>query len=109
MPAPSTLSQSTFTTSTSIQNNNGSISVGNPNLFNAASPAGPDGLYLTGDDGLRIRSGYIAQNLVYARPADFADLDGDGNTTELLPYDAAGVAYPSNPPYNAGAYQTVEP
>jgi len=109
LPAKSTLSQSTFTTSTSIQNNNGSISVGNPNLFNAASPAGPDGLYLTGDDGLRIRSGSIAQNLVYARPADFADLDGDGNTTELLPYDAAGVAFPSNPPYNAGAYQTVEP
>ena len=109
LPAPSTLSQSTFTTSTSIQNNNGSISVGNPNLFNAASPAGPDGLYLTGDDGLKIRSGSIAQNLVYARPADFADLDGDGNTTELLPYDAAGVAYPSNLPYNAGAYQTVAP
>jgi len=109
LPAPSTLSQSTFTTSTSIQNNNGSISVGNPNLFNAASPAGPDGLYLTGDDGLRIRSGSIAQNLVYARPADFADLDGDGNTTELLPYDAAGEPFAPNPPYNAGAYQTVAP
>ena len=109
LPAPSTLSQSTFTTSTSIQNNNGSISVGNPNLFNAASPAGLDGLYLTVDDGLMIRSGSIAQNLVYARPADFADLDGDGNTTELLPYDAAGAPFGPNPPYNAGAYQTVAP
>ena len=110
LPAPSTLSQSTFTTSTSIQNNNGSISVGNPNLFNAANPTGLDGLYLSADDGLRIRSGSIAQNLVTSvRPADFADLDEDGNTTELLPYDAAGVPFAPNPPYNAGAYQMVAP
>ena len=56
---------------------------------------GADELYLTTDDGLRILSGSIAQNLVTsAQPNDFADLDEDGNTTELLPYDAAGVAYP---------------
>jgi hypothetical protein len=70
---------------------------------------GADGLYLTTDDGLRIRSGSIAQNLVTsAQPNDFADLDEDSNTTELLPYDAAGADYPSIP-YNAGAYQTGAP
>jgi hypothetical protein len=72
--------------------------------------AGGDGAWLTADDGLRIKNrspviGLVRNNL----PSDFADLDEDGNTTELLPYDAAGVAYPSNPPYNAGAYQTVAP
>ena len=109
LPAPSTLSQSIFSTGSSLTNNNGTLRNGNPNFYAANSIFGADGLYLTTDDGLRIRSGSIAQNFVSARPADFADLDEDGNTTELLPYDAAGVAYPSNPPYNAGAYQTVAP
>jgi hypothetical protein len=110
LPAPSTLSQSVFSTGSSLTNNNGTLRNGNPNFYAANSIFGADGLYLTTDDGLRIRSGSIAQNLVTsARPNDFADLDEDGNTTELLPYDAAGVAYPSNPPYNAGAYQTVAP
>ena len=71
--------------------------------------AGNDGVYLTTDDGLRIRSGSIAQNLVSARPVDFADLDEDGNTSELLPYDAAGVPFGPGPSYNAGAYQMVAP
>jgi hypothetical protein len=67
-------------------------------------------MWFTADDGLKIGAGSPALGIVTsARPADFADLDEDGNTTELLPYDAAGVAYPSNPPYNAGAYQTVAP
>jgi hypothetical protein len=72
--------------------------------------AGNDGVYLTTDDGLRIGAGSIAQNLVTnALPNDFADLDEDGNTTEPLPHDAAGVTYPANPPYDAGAYQAFGP
>jgi hypothetical protein len=57
----------------------------------------------------RIRSTSPARGIVSGRPADFADLDEDGNTTELLPYDAAGVPFAPNPPYNAGAYQTAAP
>jgi hypothetical protein len=110
LPGPSTLSQSVFSTGSSLTNNNGTLRNGNPNFYAANSIFGADGLYLTTDDGLRIRSGSIAQNLVTsARPNDFADLDEDGNTTELLPYDAAGEPFAPNPPYNAGAYQTVAP
>jgi hypothetical protein len=109
LPAPSTLSQSVFSTGTSLMNNIGTLRNGNPGFMAANNIAGNDGVYLTTDDGLRIRSGSIAQNLVSARPVDFADLDEDGNTSELLPYDAAGVPFAPNPPYNAGAYQTVAP
>jgi hypothetical protein len=109
LPAPSTLSQSVFSTGTSLMNNIGTLRNGSPNFIAANSISGTDGLYLTADDGLRIRSGSIAQNFVSARPADFADLDEDGNTIELLPYDAAEVPFAPNPPYNAGAYQTVAP
>jgi hypothetical protein len=109
LPAPSTLSQSVFSTGTSLMNNIGTLRNGSPGFMAANNIAGNDGVYLTTDDGLRIRSGSIAQNFVSARPVDFADLDGDGNTTELLPYDAAGVPFAPNPPYNAGAYQTVAP
>jgi hypothetical protein len=67
-------------------------------------------MWFTADDGLRIGSGSSARGIVNSvHPADFADLDEDGNTSELLPYDAAGVPFAPNPPYNAGAYQTVAP
>jgi hypothetical protein len=108
-PSYSTLSLS-LTTTGPIYNNTGTIMGGNPQFADTAQPAGADGMWFTADDGLKIGAGSPALGIVTsARPADFADLDEDGNTTELLPYDAAGVAYPSNPPYNAGAYQTVAP
>jgi hypothetical protein len=57
---------------------------------------------------LKISAGSPALGIVTsARPADFADLDEDGNTTELLPVDAQGLAYNANPNYNAGAYQAT--
>jgi hypothetical protein len=108
-PAPSRLT-GTVTTTGYLYNNTGTIVAGNPQFADTAQPAGADGMWFTADDGLKIGAGSSALSIVSSvRPADFADLDEDGNTTELLPYDAAGVAYPSNPPYNAGAYQTVAP
>ena len=108
-PRPSTLT-GTLTTSGVLYNNTGTIVGGNPQFADAAQPAGADGIWFTADDGLRIGSGSSAREIVNSvRPADFADLDEDGNTTELLPYDAAGVTFAPNPPYNAGAYQTVAP
>jgi len=99
-----------LTTTGSIYNNTGTIVGGNPQFADEAQPAGADGMWFTADDGLRIGSGSSAREIVNSvRPADFADLDEDGNTTELLPYDAAGVTFAPNPPYNAGAYQTVAP
>jgi hypothetical protein len=109
LPAPSMISQSVFSTITSLTNNNGTLRNGNPSFAAPNNIGGMDGLYLTIDDGLRIRSGSLGLGIVTSRPNDFADLDEDGNTTELLPCDAAGIPLSPNPPYNAGAYQTVAP
>jgi len=107
-PAPTQLS-GTVTTTGSLYNNTGTIVGGNPRFADPTQPAGADGMWFTADDGLRIGAGSSARGIVNSvRPADFADLDEDGNTTELLPYDAAGADYPSIP-YNAGAYQTGAP
>ncbi|NCY22048.1 hypothetical protein EBX31_08845, partial [bacterium] len=103
----STLSVS-LTTSGVIYNNTGTIVGGNPRFADPARPAGADGIWFTADDGLKISAGSPALGIVTgARPADFADLDEDGNTTELLPVDAEGAAYNASPNYNAGAYQTT--
>ena len=103
----STLSLS-LTTSGVINNNTGTIVRGNPQFADPARPAGADGIWFTADDGLKIAAGSSALGIVSsARPADFADLDEDGNTNELLPVDAEGVAYNASPNYNSGAYQTT--
>jgi hypothetical protein len=105
-PAPTQLS-GTVTTTGSLYNNTGTIVGGNPQFADPARPAGADGIWFTADDGFKIAAGSSALGIVTsARPADFGDLDEDGNTTELLPVDAEGAAYNASPNYNAGAYQT---
>jgi hypothetical protein len=37
-------------------------------------------------------------------PVDFADADGDGNLTEVLPFDAAGNPF-GIAPFDVGPYQ----
>jgi hypothetical protein len=91
----------TLTASGFLPYNSGTLRIGIPHFASISNLNGPDELYLTDDDGLRIRSGSPAQGIVTTRPSDFVDLDDDGNTTELLPCDAADV------PYHAGAYQTL--
>ena len=106
----STRLNQTLVTAGSLANNIGTIIGSDPLFFGPINPEGADGLWFTEDDGLRIRAGSPAALLANsARPNDFADLDDDGNTTEPLPFDAAGVAYPANPPYHAGPYQTLAP
>ena len=53
---------------------------------------GPDGIIGTEDDNLRllVDSNCIDAGDNTAVPADIADLDGDGNTTEPTPYDLDG-------------------
>jgi hypothetical protein len=64
-----------------------------PLFLAPTNPAGPDGLWRSHDDGLRL-SGLSPgidsgnNNLVYA---DWADLDGDGNASEAAPFDLAGA------------------
>jgi parallel beta-helix repeat protein len=73
----------------------GNISA-DPNFVRAASP-GADGTWGTADDDygdLRLPAGSpcIDAGRNADVPADAADLDGDGNTTEPLPLDLAGKA-----------------
>lgn len=69
---------------------NGNISA-DP-LFTRQTSPGPDGIWGTADDDfgdLRLRSGSpcIDAGDNARVPADMLDLDGDGNTTEPLPFD----------------------
>lgn len=80
-------------------------------------PAGVDGAAGTPDDNLRlaIKSPAADSGDNAAVPADAADVDEDGDTTETLPLDIDGEARISNDPYvpsdgavvNRGAYEQI--
>jgi hypothetical protein len=66
-------------------------------LFVRNPSAGPDGVWGTSDDDfgdLRLRAGSpcIDAGDNAALPPDHLDLDGDGDTTEPVPFDLAGLA-----------------
>ena len=63
-----------------------------PLFVDIDNPIGPDGIWFTEDDGLRVKSSSSAINSGYndSLPRDSNDLDKDGNTTEPIPYDASG-------------------
>jgi len=64
-----------------------------PQFVDAATPAGPDGIIGTTDDGAAITAGSPAVDAgdTDALPTDTTDLDDDGNTSELLPVDLTGA------------------
>jgi hypothetical protein len=84
-----------------------------------ADPNGPDDILGTADDDLRILPGSpcIDAGSSPAVPADIADLDGDGNTSEPTPLDLAGkkrfvddprtpnTGIPGSPVVDMGAYE----
>ena len=91
-------------------NSNGitSLKAGNPVFYDSKLPLGEDNVFATFDDGLKIMGSSDATKLGgNVRPLDFCDIDNDGNTSELLPFDAEGAAYESSGPYHAGAYQRL--
>jgi len=103
-----------------ISENNGSSTIdgGNnidadPLFANASDPDGPDDIPATDDDGLRLLPGSPALDAGDngALPPDIADLDGDGNTAEPIPFDIAGSDRirdnnPDTPPtVDLGAYE----
>lgn len=86
-------------------------------LFVRPAGPGPDGQWGTADDdygNLRLRSGSpcIDAGDNAAVPADTLDLDGDGDTTEPMPFDLAGmprfVDDPATPDTGAGIPPIVD-
>jgi hypothetical protein len=76
-----------------------------PDIFSARFvPLGPDGSYGTSDDGLRPLPAAPKVSVPGPLPVDFADADGDGNFTEVLPFDAVGSPF-GVAPFDAGPYQ----
>jgi hypothetical protein len=82
---------------------------GNPGFYNSSSLAGTDGIWGTEDDGLRLVTNPSAPAVglvLLAPPADFVDLDEDGDFSEPLPVEVLqNVSFASQAPFQAGCYQ----
>jgi len=91
----------------SLYNNTGTILSGNPSFLNSQDPMGRDGQFFSSDDGFNLSSrDQVAKSKVTGGilPADFADLDDDGNFSEPLPVDIQGQPMRRRS-WNAGCYQ----
>jgi predicted outer membrane repeat protein len=93
---------------------NASTNVNADPLFaDGSDPDGPDDVPATADDGLRLSAGSPALDAGdnAALPSDTGDLDGDGDTTEPIPFDITGSDRvrdnnPDTPPtVDLGAYE----
>jgi uncharacterized repeat protein (TIGR02543 family) len=78
-----------------------------PLFVNLDNPIGPDGIWFTADDGLRLRSGSPAINagINSDLSPDSADLDNDENTSEFIPSDIAGYRRIRGSVVDLGAYE----
>ncbi|MDC1324702.1 hypothetical protein N8216_01570, partial [Flavobacteriaceae bacterium] len=78
-------------------------------FVNASDPEGPDGIWRTADDGLIpvVGSDLIDMGNNDRLPPDTTDLDGDGNTSEDIPYDSTGAARIFDGTVDVGAYEVV--
>jgi len=89
-------------------NGTSNLKAGNPSFDDVETPYGKDDIFSTFDDGLKIMGSSDATKCGgNNRPLDFCDIDNDGNTSELLPFDAEGATFESSGPYHAGAYQRL--
>jgi hypothetical protein len=75
-----------------------------PQFVNAV---GPDGVYGTADDNLRLSDGSPAVDAGEngELPQDLYDLDGDGDTSEPIPFDLDGTFRISGPSVDMGAFE----
>ena len=81
-----------------------------PLFLNPSDPGGPDDLFGTPDDGLRLQAGSpaIGEGDVFLLPEDASDLDNDGITNEPLPLDRAGFLRVQFGGLDLGAYAFVD-
>jgi hypothetical protein len=78
-----------------------------PLFVDINDPDGPDDIWGTEDDGLRLQSGSPAIGMGDADflPVDTYDLDGDGDNEELIPVDFAGFKRIQDTTLDLGAYE----
>jgi hypothetical protein len=81
----------------------------NPMFANAADPDGVDNRWATADDGLQPTAVGPAFNSgdQALLPTDLTDIDGDGNTTETLPYDLSSQPRIRGTQLDRGAYEST--
>lgn len=77
------------------------------NVVDPDGPVGPDGIWRTEDDGLRLLVGSPATGIGHPLfiPKDTLDLDDDGNISENIPEDAAGYMRIQDGTMDLGAYE----
>ncbi|MDA7515886.1 thrombospondin type 3 repeat-containing protein, partial [Akkermansiaceae bacterium] len=78
-----------------------------PLFVNINDPDGPDDIWGTADDGLRLQASSPAVGVgdTSFLPKDSQDLDGDGDTEELIPFDLAGFQRIKGSGMDLGAYE----
>ena len=90
-----------------IENWTSSPSGLDPNFVNIYDPDGPDDVWFTKDDGLRIKSGSSAVDAGsnYALPAYINGFDADGNQSEPNPFDVSSNTRIVGQSVDIGAYE----
>ncbi|MCC5842312.1 MAG: right-handed parallel beta-helix repeat-containing protein, partial [Opitutales bacterium] len=80
-----------------------------PLFVDVNNVTGPDGLWATADDGLRLQASSPAANggLAGLLPSDWLDLNANGNLSESLPSDLLGAARVQDDHPCLGAYETL--
>ncbi len=76
-------------------------------FYRSSDPIGTDGVWFTDDDGLKpkIGSPIIDAGDATKLPLDTADLDGDGDTTKVIPFDIRGRSRALGTSVDVGAYE----
>jgi predicted outer membrane repeat protein len=81
-----------------------------PLFININDPDGPDNIWFTADDGLRLSSlspGINAGNSYYLS-FDGLDIDGDSNIDEVIPFDALGNPRIAGATVDLGPYELIK-
>jgi hypothetical protein len=86
----------------------GFTALGADPFHDSSNPIGADGEWFTEDDGLQpsgATSPITDAGNTTKLPADIADLDKDGNTSEAIPFDILGRARVLDTSVDVGAYE----